>query len=262
MRAATNFVSVAAEDVTLSPSFAEQVTDWDHNGLIDKLILTPTITVPVAGEYTVKATLFDQAGVEVTTNGGQGVWNLTAGSQPIDIEFDGPFIYTSGRWGPYTLHVKVVRFSTPHEILEIADAVLGQTKAYDYMQFQRELVAIDWSSLTSKGVDTDGDGKFEQLRLNGFVTVQTAGEYDIRAVLYADNPWDTVDWADTTVQLSAGRNPFTLVFKGSAIAASGRDGPYIARDFICSMSGAGGFQPRPLGITHTTSAYKATQFGS
>ena len=47
-----------------------------------------------------------------------------------------------------------------------------------------------------------------------------------------------------------------------AIAASGRDGPYVASDFTCSMSGAGGFQPRPQpGITQTTIAYKATQFG-
>ena len=134
IRTATNYVSVAAEDVTLSPTFAEKVSDLDHDGLFDKLILTPTIAVPVAGEYMVNATLFDQTGVEVTTNG-QGVRNLTAGSQPIDLEFDGSVIYKSGREGPYTLHVSVVHHSTPHDALEIADAVLGQTKAYDYMQF-------------------------------------------------------------------------------------------------------------------------------
>jgi hypothetical protein len=262
MRAATNFVSVAAEDVTLSPSFAEQVTDSDNDGLINKLVLTPTITVPVAGEYMANATLFDQAGVEVTTNFGHGALDLTAGSQPIDLEFDGSLIYKSGRWGPYTLHVAVVYDSTPHDVLEIADAVLGQTKAYDYMQFQRERVAIDWSALTSKAVDADGDGKFEQLQLNGFVTVETAGEYDINAGLYADSQWDHVAGASITVRLSSGRNLFTLVFKGSDIAGSGRDGPYVAGSFNCYLTRGVGFQllSQPTRAL-TTIAYKATQFG-
>jgi hypothetical protein len=64
------------------------------------------------------------------------------------------------------------------------------------------------------------------------------------------------------VQLSVGRNPFTLIFMGSAIAASGRDGPYAVEGFNCYLKASGGFESLPQPTkAHTTSAYKATQFG-
>src|ERR1035437_6166738 len=42
--AATSHRSAAAGSVTVSPKFDEQAVDADQDGLIDKLILTPTIT--------------------------------------------------------------------------------------------------------------------------------------------------------------------------------------------------------------------------
>ncbi len=136
--------SGVAGDVSFGSGFDEQTVDSDHDGLIDELVLTPTITIPSAGEYQVYANLLDASGVEVATNAGQGAGNLAAGSQPLRLEFDGTSIYQSGRWGPYTLEVTVVRFSLPlPTVTDIADARLGQTAAYDYMQFQHDRPSLE-----------------------------------------------------------------------------------------------------------------------
>jgi hypothetical protein len=261
-RIGQNYLEVISGDVTVSSTFGEQLVDTDRDGLANSLVISPTITVPAAGKYMVNARLVDSTGTEVS-RAGTGEIDLASGSNKLDLEFDGASIFKSGRSGPYRIvDVTVVHDAPQKTTTEASIDVLGATKAYDYMQFQHDRVAIDWSALTSKTVDTDGDGKFEQLQLSGFATVETAGEYVINAGLYADNPWDSVGWTDITVQLSAGRNPFTLIFKGSAIAASGRDGPYVVSGFNCYLKASGGFEslPQPTNA-HTTSAYKATQFG-
>ena len=135
LRRASTTISVVAGDVSFGSGFDEQAVDSDRDGLIDQLVLTPTITIPSAGEYQAQAKLLDASGVEVTTNA-QGASNLVAGSQPLRLEFDGKYIYKSGRWGPYTLEVTVVRSLPLPTVIDIADARLGQTAAYDYMQFQ------------------------------------------------------------------------------------------------------------------------------
>ena len=102
MRTAMSEIQVWAGDVTVSSTFAEQLVDSDHDGLANKLVLTPTITVPAADKYMANAQLVDQTGFVVAT-AGTGEIQLVAGTQPLPLEFDGNLIYKSGRWGPYTL---------------------------------------------------------------------------------------------------------------------------------------------------------------
>ena len=135
VRTASRMVSVVAGDVSFASGFDEQAVDSDRDGFIDELVLTPTITIPSAGEYQAHAKLLDASGVEVITNS-QGARDLAAGSQPLRLEFDGNGIYHSGRWGPYTLEVTVIRSLPLPTVTDIADARLGQTAPYDYMQFQ------------------------------------------------------------------------------------------------------------------------------
>ncbi len=129
-------LTVVSGGVSVSTTFDEQVVDSDHDGLIDELDLTPTITMPVAGTYMADAYLYNSAGVEVAMDG-TGDIDLVAGPQPLKLEFDGKSIYKSGRWGPYTLHVTIVDDTTGSTGVELDNAVLGTTAAYDYMQFER-----------------------------------------------------------------------------------------------------------------------------
>jgi hypothetical protein len=259
MRAAAADVTVDAGDVTLSSTFDEQVVDSDHDGLIDELDLTPTITVAEAGKYMANATLLDRSGVEVAGSA-QGEISLVAGSQPLTLGFGGSDIYKSGRWGPYTLHVTILHDTMSTTTIELDDVVLGETAAYDYMQFQHDRIAVDPKSLSSKAVDTNGDGLFDELDLTGTATVENAGQYSINSGLYANNPWGQVAAEYMTFQLSAGPNRVTLVYKGSDIAKAGQDGPYLVPTLTIYLT-ADPMGDMPLGfVQYTTAAYKASQF--
>lgn len=259
-RGAMAELDAAAGVVTVSTTFDEQVVDSDHDGLIDELDLTPTITVPVAGKYMANAYLYDSSGAEVTRDI-TGEIDLVAGSQPLKLEFGGTYIYNSGRWGPYTLRVTVLHETTTSPEVELDDATLGTTAAYDYMQFQHDRIAVDPKSLSSKALDTNGDGLFDELDLTGTVTVENAGQYSINSGLYANNPWGQVADEYMTFQLSAGPNRVTLVYKGSDIAKAGQDGPYVIPTIDIYLT-ADPMSDLPIGfVQYTTAAYKASQFG-
>src|SRR5664280_2854180 len=257
-RGATTEVDVAAAIVTVSSTFEEKVVDSDQDGLIDELDLTPTITVPVAGKYMANATLVDLSGAEVTSDL-DGEIDLVAGSQPLKLRFGGIYIYKAARWGPYTLHVTVVHDTTTTTI-ELDDAKLGETAAYDYMQFQRNLIAFDPKSIVATPIDTNGDGLYEQLDLTGTVTVETPGLYQINTSLYADKPWEHISMASTSAQLTEGSNTFRLVFKGADIAKSGRDGPYVESGLLCYLESDPADAPFMSVPNYTTAAYTASQF--
>jgi hypothetical protein len=135
-RDAMGAVEVVSGEASLSSSFTTQLLDEDHNGLIDKLVLTPNITLGRSGRYDVEAFLVDEVGATVTSDTRE--IDLKAGAQPLSLEFGGPTIYRSRRWGPYALEVKVTYLGPGAAALEIPSVVVGKTAAYDYMQFERE----------------------------------------------------------------------------------------------------------------------------
>ena len=257
-RAAIAQLEVAAGLVTLSSTFQEQVVDSDHDGLIDELDLTPTITVAVTGKYMANANLYDRYGAQVTGDL-DGEIDLVAGAQPLKLRFGGKYIYESGRWGPYTLRVTVTH-DTPAATIELDDAKLGDTAAYDYMQFQHNRLAVDPKSLSSKAVDTNGDGLFDELDVTGTVTVETAGTYDINSGLYGSHPWDQVAAEYMQFQFSPGENKFTVVYKGSDIAASSQDGPYEVPSFVVYLAADPMADAPSSSVNYMTAPYPARQF--
>ena len=259
MRVATGAITVGAGDVSVSRTFRERVDDTNRDGLIDQLVLTPTVTVATAGKYVVRGSIYDQAGVAVGFSGGDEK-TLSAGAQPVDISFDGAHIYESGRWGPYTLHVTVLHEISDTTTIEVDDAALGQTAAYDYMQFEHQRISVDPKTLKSEAVDTNGDGHYEELRLTGTVVVESPGQYTVTAGLYVDNPWDEVASAAADSRLSAGANTFTISFAGSDIAKAGRDGPYQVPTLAIYPTADPTLDTSPIWSEIITAAYGASQF--
>jgi hypothetical protein len=257
--AATRNVPAASGSVTVSPKFDEQAVDSNQDGLIDELILTPTITVPTAGKYVVGAMLFSQSGVQVIS-AGPGEIPLVAGSQPLPLEFGGTYIYKSGQWGPYTPVMTVSYEGAVTTTLVLTDAALDPTQAYDYMQFLHDRTAVDLKSMSSKPVDTNGDGMYDELDITGIVTVETPGLYEINSGLYGREPFGQVAAVYMTRQLAVGANPFTLAYKGSEIAKSGVDGPYTLFELEVYLDADPADAPDPVHLNYTTPPYKASQF--
>jgi hypothetical protein len=125
-------IQVASGTVTLSSGFAERLVDSDHDGLANKLVLSPTVTVQNPGKYKVVGYLLDSTGAQIDVTGGDV--DLVAGAQPLDLAFDGSTIYKSGKSGPYRL-AKVAIMSG--DTTEASAADMGLTQAHDYKVFQR-----------------------------------------------------------------------------------------------------------------------------
>jgi hypothetical protein len=134
-------IDVTSGTVTLSFTFTERLSDTNNDGLAEALVLSPTITVAKAGTYQVSATLTDAAGNPIVGASGpdtaSGYYELTAGSQPLDLSFNGSIIYKAGISGPYHLtkvSVALVENFQTHPEARVAD--MGATQAYDYHAFQ------------------------------------------------------------------------------------------------------------------------------
>jgi hypothetical protein len=176
------------------------------------------------------------------------------------MSFDGNYIFKSGRWGPYTLHVTVLHEMATTTTIELDGAVLGQTAAYDYLQFEHERIDVIDESIKATAVDTNGDGHFDEVRVTGTVVVETAGSYSIEAGLIANDPWAEVAKETAPADLHAGSNTFTVVLDGSDIAKAGRDGPYEVSPVSVDLDGS---EVATYGLgwpTFKTPAYKASQF--
>jgi hypothetical protein len=128
-------ISVSTGNVTFGSGFSERLVDTDHDGLANQLELTPTVTALKPGTYSVTAHLVDASGTEVSTGG--GAISLTAGAQPLPIDFDGTSIYNSGLSGPFRL-VKVTLDDEGADpsFTDASATDLGATQAYDYHTFQ------------------------------------------------------------------------------------------------------------------------------
>jgi len=250
--------------VTVGQGFDEQTQDLDRDGLIDNLILTPSVTVAQSGEYMINATLYDKNGTHLY-NGGSGEISLAAGRRQIPMNFDGRILYRTGKSGPFDLHLMVVHFfdrdGEPVSVTEVEDVDAGRTRAYDHSAFQHDQIAFLPRSFSAQAVDTDGDGIYEQLVISGRVTVDTAGAYVIDGSLHKDRPWGEVSFAITHVQLAAGTNDFQLVYPGADIAKAGLDGPWVQSDLLCYPE-SNPHLYSPPGPDFSTPAFKASQFGS
>lgn len=89
--------------------------------------------------------------------------------------------------------------------------------------------AVLSGSYADAGVDSDGDGKYNSLRLDVGVQVATPMMYNVVALL-ADQEGHTFAWAGNQSELQPGSNVVPLDFNGVLLQSSGIDGPYqVAR---------------------------------
>lgn len=117
---------------------------------------------------------------------------------------------------------------------------------------------------SDNGIDADGNGQFEELRLDLPVAVATAGTYTVLATLstssgsyVADGRLNAVERSTREVQITLPPGTATLpvYFSGRAIRVAGVDGPYVADVRVVGEDGT------VIGTTrHTTRPYGHLSF--
>jgi hypothetical protein len=243
---------VSASNTNFSGTNTDSGVDTNSNSLFDELRVNVGLTVSSTGTYHVLGVLADANGNEIDITAETA--SLAPGSQAVTLRFDGKRIYESRKNGPYTL--KVLRLAeedvTLLPLAELANAYT--TTAYNFNQFEHDPISVLRTGIDS-GIDSNGNGLFDLLRVELDADIDTAGFYEWSARLVAPDGSE-VGFVANTGLLAAGRNALRFEYDGKRIGASALDGPYTVRDLLIFGSSAS----TVVFTAYTTSGYRAAQF--
>jgi len=111
---------------------------------------------------------------------------------------------------------------------------------------------------TDTGMDSNGNGLFEHLRLNVEVQIQNEGLYNVVAWLEGESGTE-IAFANTQQTLASGTSTVELLFDGSLIRSRGMDGPYSVSRVELRATDEENLVDEAEDV-HTTAGYQATDF--
>lgn len=234
---------------------SDNAVDEDGDGRLDFLETRFRITVRVAGEYTLAASL----GREETLASAYTSSALAKGVQTLALRFSGVPLRRSARDGPYGVTA---------ELLNDSGSGSGgwgfdhETRAYRSSSFAAVLEQV--GAPRDEGIDRDGDGQFELLRVVFDARLSRGGRYVIGGRLVPQGSPNCVfaeeDGAETAPAWAAGQRVVTLDFDGRRIRELGARGPFgvevVVRDAE-SYEEVDRFK-----LEGRTAAYRASDFGT
>jgi hypothetical protein len=235
--------------------WTEEAVDSDGNGLINRLRLIQPVTVAEAGDYILSARLSGPGapkGVYADTRAA-----LAKGAGSVAWEFAGPLIWGQQVDGPYQVDVVVREAATGVERDRLRLAQL--TQAYQHTDFDPTTggAAISLTGRSSNhGIDLNGNGRFDQLRVAVEVAVPGTAVYDWSARLEDANGTE-IGFASAQGTIAQGIGTLEFVFDGRAIGANAVSGPYFVRGLLVFASGQGSLLATDVAATE---AYRYTQF--
>jgi hypothetical protein len=197
-------------------SASDSPSDTDSDGRYDYLVVDVEVNVLAAGTYMLQGTLLKNGGTIVNSS---DTVMVGAGTQTLSLSFPGVSIFRSGEDGPYEGVIALFNASGERQ-----DDFEFLTQAYDHTQFEGILDLT--GTFTDQGIDTNGNGLYDLLRVDFGVDVRAAGTFLVTAVLR-----NLVDpsavYSDMLMNLSAGPQTMTVNFSGPEINSQGIDGPYV-----------------------------------
>jgi len=231
-----------------SGALGETPFDADGDGLYDLLFVNATIEVRISGNYSVGACLDVDAGYCRLNDFETRI--LPEGSHVVSLELLGGAIHALGIDGPYNVTVVLSPVAPGTQSPEWTLRRSFLTAAYRHTDFD---IVVAFESITDRGVDTNGNGRFEYLEISIVVLVEAPSRYSLEAALELA-PWHTA-YVRFEGDLAVGRLTLTLRFEAYLFNATGQDGPYPLRILLYAYT---------LGIvveaTHETMAYRVADF--
>lgn len=244
-------LTIGVPATTLTGNFTDTPVDKDGNGQPDALQVGAEVTFGEEGEYLLEGSLHDSSGHLMAT--ARTVATKTVGNGQLTLTFDGLTIYHHGQNGPYTVKLALIG---PNNIQVAATDNPYTTAAYALGAFGIPQAAIG-NTYSASTVDNNGDGLYEELRINVLLNVSTPSTYTLSANLRGTDG-DYITSASTSRPLATGAQTVSLVFKGPKLREQQINGPYILdRLTLASTDGQTLDSKRDI---FTTSAYEYTTF--
>lgn len=213
-------LSIKSPQIFLSGEFTERIIDEDNDNLIDALELTFAESAPrVSREYSLTVILENSSGTASIS----ATRRTANNSLPLAVKVPYDRIKLLEEDGPYFVKALNI-WSGPEIIGHWKD--FGYTQAYKLEDMERRNTLI--TGLTGDmGIDNDGDGLFEQFKVDMIIDVVLPGYYTASADLKSADKDSLAESNFVTTYLSKGKNTVSLYFLGSDIGISGIDGPYL-----------------------------------
>ncbi len=189
---------------TITSPITDSGLDTNGNGLYDYLAITVPVDVTSAGMFAIYVNLAQPVDVRVF---------LAVGLQTIQARVYGWSLYNAGFDGPYNVALTLENGLN----LTVLDTASYTTTAYRAADFDPPAAIIE-SVGTAWPVDTNGNGLYDELRLNYSLNVTGTGSFDLEARVSGQSGGD-VRWADTP-DVSEGVHDLTFVFPGGLVNAS------------------------------------------
>jgi hypothetical protein len=242
-------VQLSTLTFTGAPVFS--LLDPDGDGIYEALgvdvaaTLDAPDTVTVVGQLLKNGTLISQRPQYFFSGVSSFDYEGSPSQFTAHLEFSGEDILQSGEDGPYTLSLEAIDPVGP------IGSTTMTTPAYIHSQFGE--LGSSVTSAADLGVDTDGDGQFDLLRVSVTISTRSPGPYLIDGTLMKDTV--TLGVASVGSVYSAGQHTVDLNFKGTSIRGRGLNGPYqaviILKDSTGSSVGS---------LLHVTQPYQAADF--
>ena len=210
-------------------NFDDEVVDTNGDNFYDRLDLDIGLDIQTTGAYTVTGDLYGNTNSPLL-GASTAVTLATTGVHTVTLSFDGTAIRQYRADGPYSLRYLTVSDAVRERVDFLTHAYT--TTAYSYTAFQRGLAELT-GRYRDAGVDSDGDGAYDLLRVSADVNAFIPRTYHLAAGLY-DSQDTAIMWAFGTYTLTAGLQTVTFDFDGLTIGNHRVNGPYTARAAPCS----------------------------
>jgi hypothetical protein len=236
-----HFISRAYASAAFEPflqtdgRFQDRGIDTNGNGLLDLLRIELRAAVDKPGSYLLSGQIRSSSSPRVVFAETRA--NLTQSPQTITLDFRGSLIRDQAIDGPYVVEI-VARDPATHD--EVDRLRLGseasasrqtgpgqRTAAYRHTDFE----SSGWAAIrltgavSERGVDSDGNGLFEELRVEVEVELAKTDSYEWH-VIFKDVRGTVIDWDYRRARLSVGKAIIDFVFEGKKIRQNGVDGLY------------------------------------
>lgn len=211
-------------------------TNTTSSGKVASISQQVTFDVNDAGTYTISAALIATDpvnGTKVQVAGAERSQTFTAqetgAGKTVTLTFRAEDIrpkLPAGFDGAFTVEVKAFRSASGRAQLVDSETV-QTTNTYQLSSFVPPNPSATIQSITWTTIDSNGDGRFEELRVTLNLNVTTSGTFRARGTLEGPSDYPLfIQIAEVTVSLLPGTQSLDLTFTGSRINAAGINGVY------------------------------------
>ena len=224
LRTAFSEVQFGSGTARISGTFSDRGVDTDGDGLFNTLQVDVPVQVTTAGEYAAFAELRSASGGVLAYSNATA--DLTPGQRKLTFNFSGEEIWANGGNGRFTLaDLRLNDMGADGGPLQIDFKPAPYTTA-NYTRDQFQHAAAGLTGVTRDyGVDTNGNGKYDELVVEVEVYLEAGGAYSWSGRL-VDGAGHELSTDGGELTLEAGLRTITFRFDGRDIGTSQRHGPY------------------------------------